>query len=438
MFAPKDYLLVECANLKQTLRETLRYRYGASSAEFYTECASRLKYVRHLIDGVAADDYPALSGLMGQLNGLSDLITAIERSHIEEFAWPFAKALQRISTSICKENDPLRETPLFFFRAEGGIVSYAVRAERNSPGIAGRKIYSVVFPRTLKDIVLLHAIIGHEIGHAAVASHPVALISIAKTLVSGSILEDQQQFYHWCATNISVSHEVSADYLREQATMWTEELFCDLFGLIVMGPAFLPAASSLLGATSRRVGVPFVPSHPPYGCRVAALLLAARTLKLLYSESPAGGRLAELCSPLDTAFVSEASKWTSGNFDILKPDSIESAAKALAAFARQFEFLSFGEPNAELLDQQLQLLRARVPPAGRYPAAVGEGSHVIKMVESTIIDFRHVLLAGWLRWSELATSAEADFRQINRLCSHAILQQEAITYWSAHSQATIT
>ena len=170
MFAPRDYLLVEWANVKRTLQETLRFRYSESHiALFYAECLTRLKYIKEALEGTGDDEQEDLRGIAIELDGLSSLIARVERSHLEEFSWPFGDALARVAKEVCKETTqktgPLAEVqpePLFFFAAQGGISSYAVRPEKHEPGAIDRKVYSVVFPRSLKDQVLLHAILAHE------------------------------------------------------------------------------------------------------------------------------------------------------------------------------------------------------------------------------------------------------------------------------------
>ena len=56
-----------------------------------------------------------------------------------------------------------------FARVRGGwlvLVPNQFR-ERSFVLNIGRRVFTIVFPRTLKHYVLLHAIFGHEIGHAA-------------------------------------------------------------------------------------------------------------------------------------------------------------------------------------------------------------------------------------------------------------------------------
>lgn len=440
MFVPKDYLRVEWANIERTLRETLRYRYTErDTSAYYQECASRLKYARTLLESVPETDYPGLSAVAAALHGLSDLIAKVERSHLEEFSWPFAYALKRMAADVCTETpisgSTIAERPLFFFTAEGGMCSYAVRPETPTPGLVGQKIYSVIFPRTLKDSVLLHAIIGHEIGHAAIATQRVRsqLIKIIQRLIDKSVVADPNKLFDWCQKHLSVTERVSAQYLAEQAESWAEEFYCDLFGLLTMGPCFLPAFQALLQPLSKFANGPYVPSHPPFEARMLVLEHAAQALGLLYSEPAPRSDLGSLTTAVDESFKAVAKNWHGSHFAILDKDQIIEAATALQAFATAYPTLAFKEPDADLLSQLNLALKRSVPPVGPFPAAAKPGSKSeAGLKKGQLVDFRHILLAGWIRWSNLAAadSNDSTFRQINSLCSHAILQQEGVYFWN--------
>jgi hypothetical protein len=435
MFSPKDAVLVEWANVKETLRETLRYRYtGSTTREYYEECVSRLDYLHGLVKSISPDAPNAvreLRNMMSQLNWLSTLITYIERSHLEVFSWPFAYALARISTDVCTEKAATGDRiPLFFFQAEGGRTSYAVVPEPKESDIFSRKIFSVVFPRTLKDSALLHAIIGHEIGHGVQTSQPTASSRFADILKRGSVLANQRKLFEWCKRYIGVQHAVDEAYLKERADRWTFEFFSDLFGLVMMGPSFLPAFQALLELNAPANLALYVPRHPPYASRAVALLHAARALKMLYSERHSRDDLAGISRSIDETFVQAASQWNSTPFAILDPDRIAEATIELAKFAEQYNGLAFPAADEQLIAQLIHALRDDVPPVGVYPAAmIRDSGREAMAVDPSVVDFRHILLAGWIHWSEIAEKDGAHFRHINQLCSHAIMQQEGIVYW---------
>jgi len=425
MFSPKRHLILEWENVEQTLRETLRYRYNKNvTVDFYEECTLRLDYIRHLIDSVQGDDEPGLNDLMGKLNALSVLVTNIERSHLEEFAWPFAEALKRIY------RDAFGKDVLFMFRAEGDLCSYAVRPESIRTGIFKRRINSVVFPRALKDSVLLHVIIGHEFGHAALVSDPT-LNGIIRGLIAESVVAEPQKLFQWCADNIGVINRIDDGYLREKAYRWAVELFCDLFALVTMGPSFLPAFQSLLEILSFRPSQPYVGTHPPFASRAVMLLHAARSLELLYSERSSPNDLMQLSAPLDKGFVDLATKWAAGPFSILDPARVAQATIELSQFAQNRPLLAFPAPDAQLISQLMRSIGDKVPPAGMYPATITASPDGAPLLaEPRIVDFRLILFAGWLTSSvEPVDKNEAHFRQVNRMCSHAIMQQEGIVHW---------
>ena len=89
MRTAKDFLVSECANLKNVLEETLRFKYGLEgSQEFFEECQARLTFLSDEISNTNAADLPALQKNSLLLNQLSNLISRIERSSISEYSWP--------------------------------------------------------------------------------------------------------------------------------------------------------------------------------------------------------------------------------------------------------------------------------------------------------------------------------------------------------------
>lgn len=419
MFSAKVYLLSECANIAQVLKESLRYRYR--NVEFYNECETRLAYFHRVIDETAESEQSRLYTLMGELGHLAVLIADIERSHLEEFSWPFAFALERISKSICEA--------LFFFRADGGMSSYAVRPEGERPGIIDTRINSVVFPRALKDTVLLHAILGHEIGHAIIAAHPGKCAAFRATLVNSSPVAEPAALYAFCRGNGLVREEGPKGHLTKAARSWGDEFLCDMFGLLIMGPSFLTAFWSLLEIRSFKRQDPFVTSHPPFKSRIVALMHAARAFGFIFSERPAPDNLDGSTIEMDREFVTKASDWDASPFAVLDQAQIKRACIDLKDFVQPYASLSFPVPPADLIAQLLKLLRNDVPPSGGM-ALQDAHNGSIALAPSVTVDFRHVLLGGWLRWTESEQRDIQFFHHVNRLCSFAIMQQEGIVHWN--------
>jgi hypothetical protein len=169
MKTAKDFLAQECANLGEVLAETLRFKYGLEgSGEFFEECSARLTFLKDEISKAAVSDHDHLQNLSALLAQLTDLVTRIERSSIGEYSWPFVEELKRIAVAICTEatlTNP-QTPPQIYVLAGGGLDAYAIHPELNRPSGSYRRIHTIVFPRTLKHFVLLHAILGHEVGHA--------------------------------------------------------------------------------------------------------------------------------------------------------------------------------------------------------------------------------------------------------------------------------
>lgn len=445
MFAPKDYLLVEWANVRRTLQETLRFRYSESHIrDFYAECEERLQYIKKNLDVAPSNDARELHEIALSLDNLSQLIARVERSHLEEFSWPFGDALASVAKGICKESSgSLQSDPLFFFAAEGGITSYAIRPEKQQPGVIDKKIYSIIFPRSLKDHVLLHAILAHEVGHAAYETEPTAkkIKDVCDTLVSESPVASLDTMFDWCQDHIGVSERGSQGLLAYRHSSWREEFYCDLFGLILCGPSYLPAFQSMLEpmATAADADPEFVPSHPPFECRMIALVEAAKELGILYSRSANRGRFG-LARSFDAAFVEKAKYLEDAGHSLLAPAQVRKATRKLRKAMSEFDNLVFPDASPELIRQLDRALERDIPPTeglGTYgKRALG------KIGLPPRIDFRHILYAGWLHWSnkqglsryKKADNMERLFGIVNRLCSHAIMQQQSIEYW-IHNEA---
>lgn len=94
MLTSREYLLEECENVRRLLRGTLRYAYSVKTSEdVYKECLARLQLIRSRILAAEPSDSKKFNELSIHLSKLGQLIGRVERSHIEEFSWPFAAAL---------------------------------------------------------------------------------------------------------------------------------------------------------------------------------------------------------------------------------------------------------------------------------------------------------------------------------------------------------
>src|SRR5262245_56480587 len=199
MLEAKDFLAQECRNVRALLQNTLRYNYTSeSSAAIYRECHSRLNLLEHGFKILEDDELDELRELWVQLSNLSVLIGNVERSHIEEFSWPFARALRELATGVCGQDGIA--SPLFFFSSDDELSSYAVETEQYMPGLLERPLFNVKFPRSLKSFVLLHAILAHELGHAAYAVPKLSQAikaSVIDTLIHDSALTSLDSLDKW-------------------------------------------------------------------------------------------------------------------------------------------------------------------------------------------------------------------------------------------------
>jgi hypothetical protein len=277
MFAAGEFRLQECENVRDLLRNTLRYAYSSkSSQDVYNECLKRIQLIQDAFGILNDEDEDELQELSNQLSELSQLIGRVERSRIEEFSWPFALALQNLADKICAANkDPVSAKPLFFISADDELTSYQIETEQGRAGIIDSPLFSIVFPRSLKHFVLLHPILGHELGHAANSTtrHTELLQrEVLDPLIEKSPLADILKFKKWLK---STGSEMDLDQQTDAVWSWQEEFFCDLFGLLLMGPSYIGAAISLLRPFKLHS---ISESHPPSATRFWMLEQAVNQL----------------------------------------------------------------------------------------------------------------------------------------------------------------
>ena len=436
MLTHAEYLRVELAGVRSALNETLRHRFNSEYHEFYTECDKRLRWLERLIKQYDASPLDVAENVSGGLEEISDLITRMERSHLEEFAWPFANCLRSLALAICydhefavQEQGDEAKPPIFFFTAEGGMASYSVVTEVNLfPKGDYIEIFPVIFPRSLKDHVLLHVVLSHEIGHVAYRAQPRAekFREIAADLLNSIGLGTPDQLKAWCAANMSIANDLPEDLLEGRHGLWAEEFFCDLFGLITMGPSFIPALLALLGPTNGDAH-DFIPSHPPLEARMVLLAYAAEALGMEYSKHPDPRHKLTIATPLESAFVdrSKVARATAAGKLIDKTAAMD-ATKRIHAICSQVDNVVFQHPDSIEVSHLVHLLGNNLPPsAPEFRYEPNKVPHELK-----VIDFRHILYAGWLSWSQPGQERSHERLQwISKLCLKAILHQQGIEYW---------
>ncbi len=439
----KEFLLQECDNVLATLQDVLRHDYAAgSSEEFYNEFCERLKFLESLILPVDPSDASALGMFANEVSLLSTLVHRMERSHAGEFPWPFTEYLRNLAEPLCKESLPDNEgEPIIRVYAEGGLFSYQINLESDLSVLnVGRRIFTIVFPRTLRHHVLLHAIFGHEIGHAAwtIPENKSELRSkVLEPLRSKGHLNSTSQATHWLrdpqapAAIVELRKQYSDDSYteidRNQLDSWFQEFLCDLFGLVTFGGSFLAAHQTLLLALDPS-GHRWGPYHPPYICRKAMLWRACKHLK--WDQFPASIRDDKFRADI-TTFINNYSPSTEPGpwEDVFTQEQVAAAVDALIAILTKAGTSCYAMPDEETLSHLVRMLEERIPPCGSDLS--GSETPVNRSV-----DFRHILLAGWLvadRVNATADSAEQrkQFLQLNKLCEMGLLQQRAIDLYNS-------
>lgn len=430
---PKSFLLAECKNVNSVLSETLRYKYGPEgSSQFYEECGTRLKFLEEQI-GLTDDlDFSSLEDWGDQLEQLSGLISRIERSAIGEYSWPFVEELKKISASICAENtlESNDNPPKVHVLSDGGLGAYRIYPERKRPSVSRCRILTIVFPRTLKDFVLLHPILGHELGHAMWqgSKHQTQLRTILSTkLLPGSILQTDDALLTWLYSDAAPDGtKEQLDYLRMRRGIvkenffqhfassgaWIEEILCDFIGLLTFGPSFVAALCRLLYALNPS-GSGFGPQHPPVGCRVNLMLKAATMLK--DDQAFAGQPKLEAAREKfwsDLNKQVKADKW----YELFDTKNIQDTLDDLGTLIASCSHARYQQPTVAEIGPLFELLADCIPPVGFEFDA--QNKPAIRTV-----DFRHILYAGWIA-NHLESSVS--FGDLNRLCQHGLMQQAGI------------
>jgi hypothetical protein len=432
---PLESLREECENVRRALEETLRHDYGPElSAEFYGECADRLEKIdKQVRDGsIAETDRFQIAALLAQLNYLARLIALIERSRLGEFSWPFAHELRLLAKQILVEPEILHGESEPIVHVVSDAVGYRIHTEDALETPFSRRIFTIVlFPRQSKDNVLLHAIFGHELGHAALGTMQTgpAILSQVLPALGSKILATEKSIGEWLRSSDAPDalKAAIAEYeaterepfvvTEAQRELWLTEFTCDLYGLLLFGPAFLAAHRNIIEPTHQN---PFRvdSSHPPYAARHKMLLQAMKILQWQKTISLAADddfHLAEvqaLAELTDDPFP----KWAS----IFSEEEVDDAIKGIKSCLGT---LGYVQPTRTNLVALLRRLKMSLPPI--LDGLTEDGNATLGET-----DFRQILHAGWLFWGgreKLEPPSFLSFLQTNQLCNQALLQQRAIS-----------
>ena len=416
MLSPKQFIEHECENISNVINECLRHDYaGERSLKIFGECSERLSAIASNVTSCTNRDLAELKQLAYSLSRLSSLVTRVERSKLGEFSWPFSEQLEMIAAASCQGTtgaDEYFSEPLFAISAEGGLDEYGIHNEQDQVDFANHRIFSIVFPRSLKHHVLFHAILGHEIGHAALTV-PSMIKELSTNVIA--VLEDgpfrnAETFQRWYEeSGLGDMSSMVGDDIEDMLDCWVEECFCDLFGLLVLGPSFLAASYSLLSALDPQ-GLAPGDDHPP---NVVRFDLLSKAVTYLGWNKPV--KFWEGA----TASLPHLPSWAS----IFTLEQVASAITALQRILKPLGNALYKRTDLREVERLVRFIESAVPPTNVTLDSTGH-------IELRPLDFRSVLFGGWLYWYSKGNRA-LTFLQINLLCDQAILQQHAVDLWLA-------
>jgi hypothetical protein len=419
---PIQFLNEASESIHRALSETLRYDYGpAQSKDYFEECTARLKDLDRARPAIDPGNQQQIADHLRELLRLERWISLIERSHLGEFSWPFAEELSSVAMQLLTENDangPLR--PIIHIIAEGQ--GYQIVYERQVPAAGSRRRFGIVaFPRSLKHHVLLHTIFGHELGHAALYASEAGRILKADVVPA---LRRTGSFATEAAANAWLTSRFGQGGFKLNNlafTSWLVELICDLFGLLLFGPAFFAAHRTIL-RPRYPTGYEFSSTHPPYAVRhkllVRAMNLLNWHLPIIDAAQHANINRAEN-DLLNFILEDGYDPWAAVFDDAQLQDAIAGIRKVFTTLGP----VGYAQSEPDTLVAQVRRLMHRLPPI----LANIDSRNRVNLVRA---DFAHSLLAGWIYWMGrpylTPKNKRLTFWQINRLCDQALLQEQAI------------
>ena len=458
----KEFLLIECANLRSVLDETLGYNFGLEGTkEFYKEIKIRIDFVEDRLKNIPATDVINLQPYPKQLIQISTLISRIERSRLGEYFWPFVTEFKKIAAAIWAQNERIDKPtdltslesvdqsrilsksddsspPLMFVLSEGGLASYAIGIEVKKASTSRHQILTILFPRTLKHFVLLHPILGHELGHALyqVSKFSPQLNQIIDTLIASSeklctpdatlewlFDDDAPNPYKLSLTaHCRANNLVKGNFLQSiKLSSWKEEILCDLIGLLIFGPSYLAAHITLIYSLDTS-GFLIKPKHPIAGSRINLMLTAAKLLK--YDKIKLSKEYGSTASNFWKHM--QSNRKTEPWYDLFAEEDLTIALDSLKKLLGSNELALYSNPSSKLIEPLVKQLTRLIPP-------VGYKVDMKKHTQCFQVDFRHILYAGWLALEhqlpdeeDATKTKKIDFEILNRLCEHGIMQQIAI------------
>lgn len=422
---PHAFLADELESVKRALKDILRHDYGLDSSQFYEEFTRRIEGVHGELAKASDGNPGAIQTTSDHIREVAARISLIERSHLGEFSWPFAKTLQEVGASFTESDMEGEIRPLVHVIAEGA--AYKIIHDTIS-NVRRRPIPVIAFPRQLKYHVLLHALFGHEMGHLAIRITGTAGridLGVRPHLQRGA-LQNEHVARTWLESGPQreIKRQLDGSAFRFSKDIlegWLVELISDLFGLALFGPAFVAAHRTILEpqyADPYRLS----PTHPPYAIRRSLL---ARSLQLLTWLKPSmvedtpEGRAEEAFLDFLRKDPFDELPWTR---NIISDPDLKHTLGGLQAICAGHAFAPLEGPDTgRLLDR----FRRSLPPVIEDIDVVN-GRDRMKI---TALTDAQVLVAGWMYWlgrDHLESERNLTFEEVNRLCDLALLQHRAI------------
>ena len=394
--------------------------------------------IKDELDRLRKDGAGPTSAVVAQLWDLANRLTLIERSHLGEFSWPFADAIRKIASALLSEDEGLKGKikPIIHMIAEG--TNYQILSEKILGLNKRRRLFTVAFPRQLKHHVLMHALFGHELGHATFYSAPSSASSsrdggeapskrIISILRREGPLRDCAAAMSWLKS-AKAPPEVSERVGRAATPLtesnlahWLVELVCDLFGLMIFGPSFAAAHRTYLEPSCRS---PFEieiekTSHPAYALRRNFLIGALRRLGWLTPVATVSHRLIRKAEKAFISYVSggDFGPWAS----VFTEPQISDAINVIRDHFDTTGTRIAKRPDEATLVALVKRISWHLPPIREEIDDAG--------VSTTFeIRLEEQLYAGWAYWigRDVFKSEKLSFFQLNQLCDMALLHQQAI------------
>lgn len=224
------------------------------SASFPTNASAAARHLLssalEVLANVAASPAVSPEALYNGLIRFQDLVRDVEASSSEHVSWPmvsycdhiwmalFPAADRQIFYSVTNEHNYTISS--FSYSLELLLTPILQEAERKAL-LGTQVLYCLQLASLEEENLPLYAIIGHEFGHAVFHAHDKDVRQILATEIISTLNSMSTDFSNFDSHSASRRGVKTAKIIVAIAT----ELFCDLVGHLVCGPAFLLSLSEM-------------------------------------------------------------------------------------------------------------------------------------------------------------------------------------------------